>query len=535
MVAEAIRNKEPLLFQNGKFDIAVMERWWGLSPDPLLCEDTLYQIFLYDPYADSFSLKSSAERILGIKPEEQNTLHSWIVANFRVKEKEAGAYIAQAPVELVSPYARGDVDRTLALYEFLKDKVNAGPYNREKLLRPILVEAERKGVRVNVEALAADLRVYEAALLRCEDDVKRQLGAPDCNLESKEELADALEKAQAVTEWRLTPTGRRSTTRDNILAVVRDPLLGNLLAYRSALSHCLSSFFRPWFALSASTGRMHPEWHSVRQARDDKNTQGTRTGRLSCSRPNFQNPPNEYDVVPPTGLPALPIMRKYILPEEGGRWYKRDYSQQELRILAHYAEGRLYGEYQKNPKIDAHETCQKLILDISGRDVPRKHVKITGFSIIYGAGVSGLATQLKVSSAEAASIRHAYFQALPDVGKLMAMVLERGRKGEKIRTWGGREYGSERTKDGRQFDYKLLNYLIQGSAADCTKEAIIRWHANRGSGVFHATVHDEVNITGHDPKDMDLLRQAMESIEFDVRMLTDGYMGDSWQNLLKHT
>jgi DNA polymerase I-like protein with 3'-5' exonuclease and polymerase domains len=546
ILAEAVARKEPLLFQNGKFDIAVMEYWWNIYPDPMLCEDTLYQIFLYDPYAESFSLKPSAERILGIKPEEQNALYDWIVDNVpecegktvQSKRKKAGAYISKAPVELVGPYACGDVDRTLSLYEYLKDKTPLGPYNREKRLRPILANAERMGIRLDIQTLAADLASYKDSLRRCEDRILIELQNANCDLDSGEDLANALEKIGAITEWVVTPkTGKRSVARKNLNGSIKFPTLADLMAYRGALRHCISNFFQPWLELGAS-GRLHPEWHSVRQARDETNTQGTRTGRLSSSKPNFQNPPNEYDIVIPDGLLPLPVMRKYILPEDGARWYKRDYSQQELRILAHYSEGRLYSEYKRNPRIDAHETCQNLIRDITGRNLIRKYVKIIGFSIIYGSGVPGLARSLNVDVKEAAGMREAYFAAMPDVGELMSACQSRGRSGKRIRTWGGREYAVEPPKflDGqrRTFEYKLLNYLIQGSAADCTKEAIIRWDSVRGdSAVFLATVHDEINISGSGPRAMALLKEAMESIEFDVPMLSDGYVGDSWANLEK--
>ena len=539
IVREAIQRGDKILFHNSKFDLSVMQEHWGLHIPPRLVEDTLYQLFLHDPYADTFSLKPSSERLLNWKPEEQNVLYDWILAHIpEATKKTAGAYISRAPVELVAPYAVGDVERTYAIYQHLLDKIPTQAYEREKALRPILVEGERRGILVHTEALERDLFKYENVLIDLDRRVWQMLGG-EFNIESGEELANALDKADAVTGWVQTPKGKRSTARENLLSVIKDPTLGNLLAYRGALSHCLSNFYRPWLALtkaSPSGERMHPEWNQVRQMRGEtRDTKGTRTGRLSCTNPNFQNPPNEYDLEIPAGFPDLPFMRKYILPEKGAVWCKRDYSQQELRILAHYTEGRLYDAYRVNPRIDAHETCQKLIRDITGINLIRKYVKITGFSMIYGSGVYGLSTQLGVNTHEAAKIKMAYLQALPEVGQLMYSCQNRGRSGRSIKTWGGREYYVEpaRPINGsiRNFDYKLLNYLIQGSAADCTKEAIIRWANNPGSGVFSCTVHDEINISAFEPGDMARLKEAMESIEFDVPMLTDGFRGRSWFNL----
>jgi DNA polymerase I-like protein with 3'-5' exonuclease and polymerase domains len=128
--------------------------------------------------------------------------------------------------------------------------------------------------------------------------------------------------------------------------------------------------------------------------------------------------------------------------------------------------------------------------------------------------------------------------ALPEVPKLMQDCSRRGRMGDPIVTWGGRQYLAEPAKivNGkyRSYEYKLLNYLIQGSAADCTKESIIRWNENKGNGEFLVTVHDENGIQApkHSwKKDMALLRKAMESIEFDVKMLSDGFVGANWASL----
>lgn len=543
ILADYIYNQTPLLFHNSKFDMAVMEHHMALKVhNPLLVHDTIFQVFLHDPYADSFALKPSASRILGIPPDEQDLLRAWILGHVQCKPSEWGAHIAKAPVSIVGPYAKGDVDRTLALYQHLVDKVPLGPYQREQRLRPIVMESEARGVLCSIDKLGTDVKNYEKALRLCEDRVRKLLKAPSVNLDSGEELANALDKAGMITQWVLTPTGRRSTARGALERSVTDPTLLPLLRYRGALTHCLSSFARPWLELAQDyNGRLHPEWNQVRQSKgDSKDAKGTRTGRLSCSKPNFQNPPNEYDITVPRDYPALPIMREYLVPDEGYVWLKRDYSQQELRILANYSEGRLYQRYQENPRIDAHQEVGALILEHAGVELERKFVKTINFGIIYGTGIPALAAMLGVSTDEAATTKTAYLFALPEVKVLMDTCKERGRNGQTITTWGGRDYLVEPPKivKGRRwtFEYKLLNYLIQGSAADQTKESIIRWDGDKGNGQFLCTVHDETNIQA--PKetwkaDMALLRKAMSSIEFDVKMLSDGYVGSSWANLKK--
>lgn len=543
ILAEAIFDGQPLLFHNSKFDMAVMEEHMALKvPDPLKVHDTMFQIFLYDPYADTFALKPSAARILGQPPDEQDTLHSWILAHIQCKPSEWGAHIADAPAGIVAPYAKGDVDRTYALYELLKSKVPLAPYQREQRLRPIIMESEKRGVRCDAGRLEEDVVAYEKALWQVGDRIRKMLKSPSCNLDSGEELANALDKAGMISQWVLTPTGRRSTARGALESSITDPTLLPLLRYRGALTHCLSNFGRPWLELAQDyNGRLHPEWNQVRQYKgrgSDNDAKGTRTGRLSCSKPNFQNPPNEYNVEVPNWLPPLPIMRQYLLPDKGYVWCKRDYSQQELRILANYSEGKLYQRYQVTPNLDAHQEVGALILEHTGLELVRKSIKIVNFSIIYGSGIPALSNQLGVSADEAAKTKAAYFFAMPEVKELMDECKERGRRGLFITTWGGRQYYVEPPKivQGRRwtFEYKLLNYLIQGSAADQTKESIIRWNKDKGNGQFLCTVHDENNIQA--PRetwkaDMGKLRTAMSSIEFDIKMLSDGFVGTSWARL----
>lgn len=530
----------PLLFHNAKFDLSVMREWFGITVHPDRVHDTMFMIALHDPYADTFSLKPSAERILDWPPDEQDALRDWILAHVpEATLKEWGAHIDKSPADICAPYARGDVDRTFALWKHLHDKIPLGAYDRERALLPIIMESELRGVKVDVEKLHVDMTLYEASLLECDKKIYKLLGT-EVDLGKPEQLADALESAGMIGEWVKTPTGKRSTSRENLQRAIANPDMLGLLCYRGALSHCLSSFGRPWIELSSSyNGRMHPDWNQVRQARGN-DVKGTRTGRLSCGKPNFQNMPNEYDLVIPRGLPELPIMRQYLIPDDGYVWLKRDYSQQELRILAHYSDGRLLQRYQADPTIDAHDETKSLIHEYTGLELPRKHVKIVGFSIIYGSGTYALSLDLGVPPPEGKAIKEAYFTALPEVPELMKTCMKVGRSGGHITTWGGREYVVEppRVVKGRtmSFEYKLLNYLIQGSAGDCTKESLIRWNADKGNGQFLATVHDENDIQA--PKeswkqDMKKMKKAMEGIEFDVKMLSDGFVGPSWFKLEK--
>lgn len=532
---------EGWLAHNAAFECAVLRKYFNYVPTaPKKVHDTQFLIYLHDPYAFSFALKTSAERILGLPPDEQTELKDWILRNVpEAKEKDWSAYICRGPGNLVGKYAEGDTDRTKWLYDKLRPEIEATgqweAYEREQMLAPILADSSRRGVRLDMEKLNADISIYETAQARADEYIFSRLGEFD--LAKDAQLADALDRAGQITEWVLTPTGRRSVARKNLVGRVRDPLILASLAYRGILETCLGTFAKPWLAQAEREGgRVHPQWNQVRGDKgQDGDISGTRTGRMSCRAPNLQNPPNNFeDITVPEGLPQLMQMRSYLLPEEGHIWLKRDYAAQEMRILAHFAEGKLYEAFKADPKTDPHVTVQSLIQEHAGILLPRKHVKVTGFGIMYGRGAASTAAALGVSDDEGRSVRDAYFAALPEIRQLSTSTRNRGRGGGFIRTWGGRVYYREPNEE-RDLSYKLLNYLIQGSAADQTKQGIIDWnHLRKPTDFLMAAVHDEMDICApiEDAENaMFRLRTAMDAPRFDVPFASDGFSGPNWADL----
>lgn len=541
----------PLLFHNAAFDLSVWnEHCGGISlNDWNRYHDTMYLLFLADPYSTTLSLKPSAARWLGLPPTEQTELVQWIVRHVPgATLKTAGAYICRAPGELVGRYAIGDVVRTRSLFDLLHSRINeqgmGEAYDRERRLFPVLVDSTRRGIRIDRAGLSRDCDLYEGVLVRASRLLADKLGVGVAALDEEESFANALESSGAVKEWTLTPKSKkRSLSKENLKIEV--PEVKVLMDYRGGVKTCLETFYRPWLESSAADGRLHPNWNQVKQAKDDRDSKGTKTGRLSSDSPNFQNVPTKFvyqDGTPlavPEGLPPLPLMRQYCLPEEGHVWLKRDFSGQELRILAHFEDGSLLEAYRADATLDVHNLAQKLIQEMIGVYYARKSIKITGFSLIYGTGVRGLSGQLGVPYDEAGAIKSAYLAALPGVKTLMDAVQRRGRNGDSIRTSGGRVYFVEPAKivggQRREFAYKLLNYLIQGSAADQTKQSIIDWEAERSpTDVFTATVHDEINISvpAEDARaGMERLRSAMNKDRFDVPFLSEGFIGPNWHEL----
>lgn len=570
-----------ILGQHMKFDLDVAQVHMQMSPlDWSRCEDTEYLLFLHDPHSKSLSLKPSAELILGKKPTERDVLRDWLVDHgfCRKTDRNWGAFIRHAPGELVGKYALdGDVGSTEGLFKVLYKEIGKrnmmAAYDRERRLMPILLKAERVGVRTDLELLEHDVPMYTEARERVALWLRKKLGvAVDFNLDKKGKIAEVLNDAGAVKEWIWTKGGKnkapqRSVSKKSMsLDKFADPQFAQMWGYYNRCGTVLNMFLKDWLEVSRQTGgHLHPNWNQTRQG-DGKQQVGTRTGRPSCDSPNlfnvakaFENNKGDGYYHPKffKGLPELPLCRKYILPDKDGVFLHRDINQQELRMLAHFEDGELCERYNKEPRFDIHTLMQKGITEIVGIDLGRDRTKIVDFSSIYGKGRSGLAADLGIDEEMTRRILAAKAQLMPGVDHpqtgLAARIKLLGKQGGCIRTWGGREYYAEEPRFVEKynrvmdFNYKLLNYLIQPSSADYTKEAIIQYDAHpKREGRFLVAVYDEIDSSTASLKrlsekakkdavtrEMLVLRQSMEDIPgVDVPMLTDGKTGPNWGDLV---
>ncbi len=572
-LSKAYEHKDGVLFQNGKFDVDVADVHFGLAvPTWDRIHDTLFLLFLDDPHQIELGLKPSAARLLDWPAEERDAVVDWLVENQPVpgvkisKSKQSAhyamKYLAYAPGDLVGEYANGDVDRTEAIFNMLWKKTAERDmlvaYDRERRLMPILLEMERQGLPVDHKRLRADVDNYNKWRDTINEWIIKTLKAsPDINLDSGEQLVNAMVDAGKADPDLIprTPTGKFQTNKDALLHGVTDKVLLAVLKYRTQLNTCLNTFMQPWLATAdASGGLIFTTWNQTKTPSGDSNV-GTRTGRLS-STPNFQNIPKEFNAIfaheesdpakakklpkcPFKDLPPLPKVRSYITPFAGHVMIDRDYSQQEPRILAHFDGGALMDKYVEDNWIDFHDYA-KAELEKMGKFYERKPVKNTNLGLIYGMGVGKLAAKNDMSVEEAGELKKAILILYPGLKEMYKDMKVRAKSNTPIRTWGGREYYCEPPKlvDGRirEFDYKLVNVLIQGSAADCTKEAIIRYHAAKHpEAKIILNVHDQV--TASVPKkilksEMEVLRKCMESVEFDVPILSEGSISDTnWDEL----
>ena len=553
--------QHPLVFHNSKFDVGVAAQHMRLPmPNPATCYDTMLELFLDDPNQRDLSLKPSAERLLGMKPEERDAVADWLVEHqpvpsVRITHKSAIAYTAWCPARIVRDYCNGDVVRTEALHQLLYPRIlqrgMGEAYLRERQVMPVLLDMEAQGVRVDAEKLGEDVKAYMAAQARADAWLIKRLHAPkDINLNSGEQLVDAMVQAGVAQRSDLGITEKGNTKHDKkaYAGAVKDKTLLGVLNYRGRLLTALHTFMEPWLAQAqASNGYIYNSWNQVKQSGGDGSV-GARTGRLSSS-PNLQNIPKVFQPVfqtserkelpkcPIKDLLPLPNVRQYIVADKGWALIGRDYSQQEVRILAHYEDGALLAAYLGNPWLDIHDTAGQMIYDLTGKRFPRSIIKTLGFGLIYGMGVSKLAEQCSIDYATAKEAKQSYLAVFPGIREINAMMKAKAGNDQPFRTWGGREVYCEPpiVKDShvQTFDYKMLNYLIQGSAADCTKEAMVAYaKGKRPQDRLLVSVHDE--LLCQVPLDevkagMEALRVSMEGVKFDLPMLSEGkWSAGSW-------
>lgn len=581
------KKHDGLLCQNGKFDVDVAEVHWGLKvPTWEQVHDTMFLLFLDDPHQKDLGLKPSAERLLGLPPDEQEAVRDWLVEHQPLLESQGtkiskaknsehywGRYICLAPGDLVGEYANGDTVRTEQLFDLLYAKTAArkmlDAYDRERRLMPILLEMERQGLPVDLKRLKTDVATYSGWLTKVDAWIMRTLevtkdskgaeqvnGLWTINLNSGEELVAAMLESGNADEslLPLTKTGKYQTNKEALLLGVTNKVLLAMLKYRTQLRTCLNTFMTPWLTtalLSVGPEKLiYTNWNQVKAPKGDHSA-GTRTGRLS-STPNFQNIPNVFAPIwdhdqtaaeraerkkegkPPLPkcpfkLPSLPKVRSYIKAFIGEVMVDRDWSQQELRILAHFDGGELLKRYKENPWLDLHDYAREELAK-AGRHYKRKPVKNTNLGLIYGMGVGALAERNDMPVDEASVLKKAVLNLYPGLKAMFADMRVRARANQPIRTWGGREYFCEPPQlvKGRMmsFDYKMVNVLIQGSAADACKEVLIRFHAvKKKTWRILLNVHDQLTVSA--PRAewkqcMAVLKECMEGVEFDIVMLSEG-------------
>jgi DNA polymerase I-like protein with 3'-5' exonuclease and polymerase domains len=391
-----------------------------------------------------------------------------------------------------------------------------------------------KGVRVDIAKAAAvkeQLIVTEKQLLR---DIKKIAGF-DIEIWAAASIAKAFDKLKM--PYDRTEKGAPSFTK-NFLAT-HPAELPKLIVEAREINKANTTFIDT-ILKHEHQGRIHAD---INQIRSDQG--GTVTGRFSYSNPNLQQIPARHKELGP-------MIRSLFIPEEGHTWGCFDYSQQEPRILVHFASlmklegtGAIVDAYN-----DGSADFHQMIADMAG--IERKQAKTINLGIMYGMGKNKLMAELGLMKDAAEKLLKTYHQRAPFVKMLSEAVSRRADDSGKIRTIGGRlchfdmwephgfgikkplKHADALREHGpgikRAFTYKALNKLIQGSAADMTKISMLALY--REGIVPHIQIHDELDISVRSPEQAEQICKVMESaVSLQVPNKVDYEKGDSWGDI----
>jgi len=438
-------------------------------------------------------------------------------------------------IEKATEYAAEDAEITFKLYLLLKKKLidgkNLSAYNYlEKSLVPSILEMEINGIKLNTEYLKSLSSEFEKKINILEKEIFKLCGV-EFNIGSPKQLGDVLFNQLKLTPPKKTKTGEFSTGIEVLedLAFEGNKVAEDLIIWRQ-LSKLKNTYTEALQShINKTTKRIHTSYAMA----------STNTGRLSSSDPNLQNIP----IRSPEGR----LIRKSFIAEKGYKILSADYSQVELRVLAHIAKIEPLIEAFKNGE-DIHALTASEIFGTSLEKVTpdlRRRAKAVNFGIIYGISGFGLAKQLSITNHEANNFIKKYFDKFPGIKKYMEDTKALCREQGYVETLCGRKCFFPKIKD-KNFAYRsfqeraAINAPIQGSAADIIKRAMIKIHAknisNNDDCKMLLQVHDELIFEVKEnkiDKFQTLIRQEMENalnplISLDVPLLVESSFGNNW-------
>jgi DNA polymerase I-like protein with 3'-5' exonuclease and polymerase domains len=520
------------IFHNAMYDVCWL-RAMGLKINGRII-DTMIAAALCDENRLRYDLNGCGRDYVG-KGKDESALYeaakSWGV--------DPKAEMYKLPAMYVGAYAERDAQLTLELWQELKKEIIhqdiQSIFKMEMELFPCLVDMRFLGVRVNQEQAAKEKETLVEQEKKMLGEVLVSTGI-DVQIWAARSIAKVFDKLGLPYE-RTIKTQAPSFTK-NFLAHHPHNVV-KCIAKAREINKAHTTFIDTILKHSQK-GRIHAE---INQLRSEGG--GTVTGRFSMNNPNLQQ-------VPARNKELGPRIRSLFIPEEKCTWGCFDYNQQEPRLVVHYASlQNLYGvdevvESYRNEDADFH----KIVADMA--DIPRKQAKTINLGLFYGMGKNKLQAELGVSKLQAEDLFRTYHDRVPFVKQLMDATMKRAQDSGKIRTllgrlcrfhlWEPNQFGIHKAlphdqallEHGpgirRAYTYKALNRLIQGSAADMTKKAMIDLHKE---GIIpHIQVHDELDISVKDDKEAKQIVQIMEtSVELEVPNKVDYEAGSNWGNI----
>jgi DNA polymerase-1 len=507
--------------QNLKYDMSVLAnhgiRMAGVA------QDTMLESYVLASTATRHDMDSLAKKYLG-----QETIHFEDVAGKGAKQLT----FDQIPLDQAGPYAAEDADVTLRLHRELFPRLEALPtllnlYRGTEIpLVPVLSRMERNGVRIDSALLEAQSADMALRMRELEQAAHREAGRK-FNIGSPKQIGEIFFREKGLPVIAKTPKGAPSTSESVLQQLAEQGhALPKIILEHRGLAKLKSTYTDKLPQMvDPGTGRVHTSYHQAVAA----------TGRLSSSDPNLQN-------IPIRSEDGRRIRRAFVA-EPGHRILAADYSQIELRIMAHISgDERLLAAFAAG--LDVHRATAAEVWGLSPEEVSgdqRRAAKAINFGLIYGMSAFGLARQLGIERGAAQQYVDLYFQRYPGVKAFMDRIREQARRDQYVETLYGRRLyltDIDHSNQGRRAaaERTAINAPMQGTAADIIKRAMIavdRWIENERPRVrMILQVHDELVFeVAEDTAEsvQERIRLEMESAaDLEVPLVVDLGIGDDW-------
>ena len=517
------------IFHNALYDVGWLRRE-GVTLNGKI-QDTVIAAPLIDENRRQYSLNS-----LGLdycKEIKDETLLTEAAKSYGVDPK---AEMYKLPAKFVGEYAEQDAVLTLKLWDKLKKLLEIQKlepiYELESSLIPLLVEMRWRGVRVDVNKAEETVDKLKQQEKDCIKQIKYKYGA-DVDVWASASVAKAFDKA-GLTYPRTQKTNAPSFTGKWLEGL--DHGLPKLVVEARKLQKIRSAFIENMILEHSHNGRIHGQMHPLRG-----DSGGTVSGRFSYSTPNLQQVPARDPILGP-------LVRGLFLPEEDHVWGAYDYSQQEPRLTVHYASTMNLPGSDEAVSAYRHDDADfhQIVADMAG--IARKDAKVINLSLSYGMGKNKLIQALGINELEAEALFNNYHSKVPFIKELTLSCSRRAENVGEITTLLGRkcrfdmyEARNEKTQPlpmdkaieeygqniRRAFTYRAFNRLIQGSAADMTKQAMLDlW---KEGIVPHIQVHDELDISVKNKEESRKIVEIMETcVDLNVPSKVDAEIGDTW-------
>jgi len=515
------------IFHNAMYDVCFI-RAAGLKINGVIV-DTMIAGSLVDENRFRYDLGSMGRDYVGIGKNEavlKETADLWGV--------DAKSEMYKLPAMYVGEYAEQDADLTLKLWQEMKKQMYHEDvediFKLETELFPCLVDMRFLGVRVDTQAAYELKQQLIEEEKECLYKIKKETEV-DVQIWAARSIERVFQKLNL--PYDLTAKTNSPSFTKNFLQNHPHPLVKQIARAREInKSH---TTFIDTILKHQHKGRIHAE---INQIRSDQG--GTVTGRFSYNNPNLQQ-------IPARNKELGPRIRSLFIPEEGCTWGCFDYSQQEPRLVTHYA--ALDGLYGVDEVLDSYNEGEadfhQIVSDMAS--IPRYQAKTINLGLFYGMGKNKLQAELGVSKEDAEDLFRTYHDKVPFVKMLMESVMRRAQDKGRVRTllgrrcrfnlWEPNQFGIHKAlshEDAlaehgpgikRAFTYKALNKLIQGSAADMTKKAMVDLYKE---GIIpHIQVHDELDISVDN--NADKIKKIMEdAVDLEVPNKVDYESGPNW-------